>query len=207
MKYPRTFHLPWSLGITDDDKIGSTEHLIGKEIVVMEKMDGENTTIYPDGRYHARSLDSSGYPWQAPMLNDVLPVLYSESGCILKPNQRVCGENMYARHSIPYENLKSWFYAFSVWEEDMCLSFDDVLRTGFEIPPIMYEGVYDESILKEIASSLDTEKCEGYVVRNKNAFHYNDFKYNVMKFVRSNHVTTDIHWTKNWEPNKKINNT
>ena len=43
IKYPRTFHLPWSPGATSDDKmLKSIEHFIGKEVVITEKMDGEN---------------------------------------------------------------------------------------------------------------------------------------------------------------------
>lgn len=42
-KYPRTPHLPWSPGATSDDKyISSFESFRGKQIVVTEKMDGEN---------------------------------------------------------------------------------------------------------------------------------------------------------------------
>ena len=44
--------------------------------------------------------------------------------------------------------------------------------------------------------------CEGYVVRNIEAFHISDFARNVAKCVRENHVQTDEHWTKNWQPNK-----
>lgn len=54
-KYPRTPHLPWSAGKTDDDIVLlSTEHFEGKKVVVTEKLDGENTTMYTD-YLHARS--------------------------------------------------------------------------------------------------------------------------------------------------------
>ena len=46
-KYPRTFHFPWSDSVMGDDHIFTEfENLIGKEVVVTEKMDGENTNIY-----------------------------------------------------------------------------------------------------------------------------------------------------------------
>ncbi len=42
IKYPRTFHLPWSPGLTKDDKrIENLDGFIGREVVVTEKMDGE----------------------------------------------------------------------------------------------------------------------------------------------------------------------
>jgi hypothetical protein len=59
-KYPRTFHLPWSEAVTSDDKVvPSVVHFEGNRVVVTEKMDGENTTMYRD-YVHARSLDSKG---------------------------------------------------------------------------------------------------------------------------------------------------
>lgn len=62
IKYPRTLHLPWSLGRTSDDKVlSSMDHFSGREVVVTEKMDGENTTIYSDG-LHARSTTSQRHP-------------------------------------------------------------------------------------------------------------------------------------------------
>jgi hypothetical protein len=43
VKYPRTWHLPWSPGITKDDRvIPSCDQFVGKNIVVTVKMDGEN---------------------------------------------------------------------------------------------------------------------------------------------------------------------
>ena len=60
IKYPRTPHLPWSLGASSDDKVlPSVGHFEGRQVIVTEKMDGENTTLYRD-HIHARSLDSKG---------------------------------------------------------------------------------------------------------------------------------------------------
>jgi hypothetical protein len=58
IKYPRTPHLPWSPGATSDDIYqGNTSYFENKVVVVTEKMDGENTSIYRDF-VHARSIDS-----------------------------------------------------------------------------------------------------------------------------------------------------
>ena len=63
-KYPKTFHLPWSLGATNDDKIlKSIDHLLGKEVVITEKKDGENCNLYCD-HIHARSLETPHHPSQ-----------------------------------------------------------------------------------------------------------------------------------------------
>ena len=62
VKYPRTWHLPWSPGATKDDRVlPDTAHFNSQEVVVTVKMDGENTTLYPD-YLHARSLDSRNHP-------------------------------------------------------------------------------------------------------------------------------------------------
>ena len=45
-KYPRTMHLPFSEGVTSDDKmIKSLDAFQNCRVIVTEKMDGENTTI------------------------------------------------------------------------------------------------------------------------------------------------------------------
>ncbi|MFE9924807.1 RNA ligase family protein, partial [Streptomyces sp. NPDC005774] len=45
--YPRTPHLPWSPGAASDDiRAGDLSGLRGREVVVTEKLDGENTTLY-----------------------------------------------------------------------------------------------------------------------------------------------------------------
>ena len=50
-KYPRTAHVPWSPGATEDDVIIDTvDCFAGREVVVTEKMDGENTTMYKDNQ-------------------------------------------------------------------------------------------------------------------------------------------------------------
>lgn len=194
-KYPRTFHLPWSEGVTDDDKSHkSVECFSDMDIVVSVKMDGENTSMYRN-KIHARSLDSVHHPsrnwvkmfWNA-IKNDI------------PKGFRICGENLYATHSIHYTELKSYFYGFSVWDEDLCLGWQETLEWFdlLSIRPVevIYEGKFDEVFLRELAKSLDKEKNEGYVIRNKNSFKYEDFSKNVGKYVRKNHVQTDEHWMK-----------
>ncbi len=63
VKYPRTPHLPCSQGRAKDDiALDSIEHLERLEdVVVTEKLDGENTTLYHD-YLHVRSIDSKSHP-------------------------------------------------------------------------------------------------------------------------------------------------
>ncbi|WP_329499427.1 RNA ligase family protein [Kitasatospora herbaricolor] len=191
VQYPRTPHLPWSPGATADDvRTGDLSGLRGAEVVVTEKLDGENTTLYPDG-LHARSLDSAHHPSRT-----WVKALQGRIGPRLAPGLRICGENMFARHSIPYRALESWFYGFSVWDGPRCLGWDDTVRLlrglGVPVPPVLWRGTYDERALR--ALRLDPERQEGYVVRTVEGFERAEFGRRVAKWVRPRHVRTDTHW-------------
>lgn len=206
IKYPRTYHLTYSQGSTSDDKtLSNHDHFNGKEVVLTEKMDGENTTMYSD-YIHARSLDSNHHPSR-----DWIKQFHSTIAYHIPENFRICGENLYALHSINYEKLISYFYGFSIWNSNLCLSWNDTLEY-FEllgITPVkeLYRGIYDEDKIKSILTNLNTDVIEGGVLRLADSFHYNDFKTSVAKYVRKNHVQTDEHWAhKEIIPNKMINN-
>ncbi len=191
-KYPRTPHLPWSQSVNFDDLIGfGTTQFRDKEVVISEKMDGENTSLYRD-KMHARSLDSRHHAsrnwvkaWHANFSRDI------------PEGWRICGENMYAQHSVAYDNLKSYFYGFSIWDENnTCLSWDATLEwfslLGILSPPILFRGVWNEKEVRKL--TIDPDKMEGYVVRLADAFSFEDFSHSVAKWVRKNHVQTNEHW-------------
>ncbi|MEV1001493.1 RNA ligase family protein [Nonomuraea sp. NPDC050202] len=189
--YPRTPHLPWSPGATPDDvRAGDLSGLRGREVVVTEKLDGENTTLYADG-LHARSLDSGHHPSRAWVKG-----LQGRIGGRIPAGWRVCGENMYARHSIAYQGLDSWFYGFSVWDGDRCLDWDRTVAflrgLGIPVPPVSWRGVFDERALRGLR--LDPERQEGYVVRAAEGFGREEFAGRVAKWVRREHVRTGTHW-------------
>ncbi|MFF7360704.1 RNA ligase family protein [Streptomyces sp. NPDC008125] len=192
--YPRTPHLPWSPGATSDDvRVPDLAALAGREVVVTEKLDGENTTLYADG-LHARSPDSAHHPSRG-----WVKALQGRLGSRIPAGWRVCGENVFARHSIPYDRLDSFFYGFSVWDGDRCLGWDRTtafLRgLGIPVPPVLWRGVFDaraERALRKLA--LDTGRQEGYVVRPAAAFGADEFGRVVAKWVRPGHVTTGTHW-------------
>ena len=80
VKFPRTFHMPFSPGATSDDKIlKSLDHFIGLEVVVTEKVDGENTT-FTRTRTHARSVDSANHWSRAPMKRLHSELCWKQSG-------------------------------------------------------------------------------------------------------------------------------
>ena len=45
------------------------------------------------------------------------------------------------------------------------------------------------------AKEVIAEGGEGIVVRNADSFTLNEFPHNIAKYVRSNHVQTDEHWS------------
>ncbi|GED71839.1 2'-5' RNA ligase [Brevibacillus reuszeri] len=195
-KYPRTFHLPWSRSRTDDDKILRTvTHFEGKEVVVTEKLDGENTTLYRD-YIHARSIDSKDHEsrhW--------VKMLHGMISFHIPDGWRICGENVFAKHSIYYETLTSYFYVFSIWNENNeCLSWDETNEwatlLGLEVAPVLYRGIWNEDRVKSCYTKVSVfgGEQEGYVARVADRFLYEDFKWSAAKFVRKNHVQTDQHW-------------
>lgn len=200
VKYPRTFHLPFSYGRTDDDRaLKDCSIFENQEVVISLKMDGENTTGYYDGYIHARSVDSRNHPSRNWVKGFLSAKLFD-----LPKGWRICGENLYAKHSIHYTDLSSYFLAFSIWDEsNHCLSWKDTVEwcqlLDIHTVPILYQGVWDETVAREIAHTIETEKrdsWEGFVVRLADKFHYSQFSKSCAKMVRSNHVQTNTHWIK-----------
>jgi hypothetical protein len=194
VKYPRTYHLPWSPGLTDDDRAHEhTDFFAGKRVIITEKMDGENTTMYRD-YIHARSLDSGSHPSRGWVKN-----LHAQVCGDIPEGWRICGENLYAKHSLGYSSLPSYFMAFSIWDErNYCLSWDDTRLyaevLGLEVVPVLYDGLWDEAYVRGLAGRLDLGVVEGYVVRVADAFSYGQFRRCVGKFVRKEHVGTSHNW-------------
>lgn len=183
VKYPRTYYLPWCIPLKENDRIWNDDsNFLGKRVIVTLKMDGENTTFYSD-YIHARSLE-----WRGHESRDWVKGLWSKVCYLLDENMRICGENLYAVHSIRYENLPSYFLVFSIWVDNRCLSWDETVLyakiIGLEIVPVIYDGIYDKA--KIIAEFSKYEKQhEGYVIRISDEFNYIDFRRSVAKFVRT----------------------
>jgi hypothetical protein len=185
------------LGITDDDERLNDEYTLQrKPVIVTEKLDGENTTMTSDV-CHARSLDSSSHPSR-----DWVTRLWAEKRYRIPPGYSVCGENVFATHSIHYNNLETYFYVFSVWDNDFCLSWDDTVsfcksESLIHVPVLEtfpeWSDNYADYLAKKWIHDSKIER-EGFVVRYTSGFHLSEFGSNVAKWVRQNHVTTDEHW-------------
>ena len=196
IKYQRTLHLSNSLSVHNDDKvIKDLSYLMGEECVFLEKMDGENTNLYRHG-LHARSRTYSYHESRTWVAKKHAEMCYE-----IPEDWRICAENMFALHSIPYENLESFLYIFSIWnEKNYALSWDDTEMWaelfGFPTVKVLYRGTFSIEKVIEITAKLDTSKQEGIVVRPTRSFSFDEFGKVVAKWVRENHVQTNKHWSK-----------
>ena len=181
VKYPRTYHLPWSNLLKDDRKLSDDSFFHGKRVIMTLKMDGENTTMYND-YIHARSLESKSHETR-----NWVKGLWSRISYLLDENMRLCGENLYAVHSIEYNDLPSYFMPFSLWMDNKCLSWDESVEyfkiLGLEHVPVIYDGIYDKDKIIETFSKYEKEH-EGFVIRIADEFNYGEFRRCVAKFVR-----------------------
>jgi hypothetical protein len=202
VKFPRTLHFPWSKNLKNDDRMHpNPEILLDRPLITTVKLDGENTTMYRD-YFHARSVDSKHHDSR-----NWVKALHGQIKYDIPEGWRICGENMYATHSIHYKKLDSYFYVFSIWDENnVALDWQDTRHyaelLGLHTVPFLCMGEY--STLDELRSSVESnideysketgEEVEGYIVRVMDPIPYKDYRRLVAKAVRKDHVNTDEHW-------------
>lgn len=202
IKHPRIYHLPFSPGIGKDDKIiKNLSQFYNNEIVITLKLDGENTNFYKNG-YHARSFTWTFHPsrtW-------IEAYYYSKLQNIIPEGWRICGENMYAKHSIYYKNLESYFYVHSIWNENnICLSWDETTKfcekNELSIVPTLYMGNWNIEKLEKLIKQqyYNNDEIEGFVIRILDKIPYLLYNECVTKWVRKDHVRANEHWR-----NKKV---
>lgn len=197
-KYPRTAHLPFSPGATNDDRIMSAadfERLLAMpEFVVTEKMDGGNLTMMRDD-FYARSLDSKSQPWDSPA-----KALWASLRHDIPEGWRVSGESLYARRSVAYDALDAFFLVFGMWDEDgALLDWDTTAEMtellGLRTVPVLYRGSNSIDALASWQNSGKNENIsEGFVLRSAGRIEAHDFNKLVAKWVRPGHVQTSDDW-------------
>ncbi|WP_291730798.1 RNA ligase family protein [Leisingera sp. F5] len=193
-KYGRTFHLPQSPGATSEDKIMlDTSALMAEpQVVITEKMDGENTTIHSGG-CHPRSPDARYHPsrdWMKAYAAGISPALAE--------GERIAGEYLYARHAIAYTSLPSYFLGFAWIVNGVIQPWEETLsrfgELGIVSVPVLYRGPLSGQVLQGTIAGLDLEAQEGFVVRAARGFAEADMQSLLAKYVRAGHVQTDVHW-------------
>ena len=96
IKYPKTMHLPWSRGYTDDDKIlRNTDHFTDRRSSLPRKWTGEHHDV---PRFHSCEI--------AGQQGSSFPSLCEDAAWGIKhlipEGYRLCGENVYAKHLLLY---------------------------------------------------------------------------------------------------------
>ena len=206
MKYPRTYHWPWSETVHKDDSVlVNPGQFVGQEVIITEKIDGSNTCIH-NGEVYARSTT-------LPSHNGWHSMVRKHHGWkTVDKDIYIFGEDIYGVHSIEYNPVKEdeTFMVFAIINNGIFLSWDNVCSVAAEYDmktvPVIFHGKFDNvetitAFFKQNMgeSNIGPEK-EGFVMRMANSFEMGDFNRFVCKYVRPNHVQTDEHWTRNWKP-------
>lgn len=203
-KYPRTYHVAFSPNsVNPNHRLLTTTHFLNKDLVFTEKMDGGNCSMEQSGIY-ARS--HSGTPDHPSF--DILKSLHASIKSLIPPHIQLFGEILYAKHSIYYDNLPSYFMLFGVrnlrdeyWESWKVVE-EWAKKIGVPTVPVMLHGNFSsETSLRKTIESLakPPSACgntkEGVVFRTESGFSDTEFKDNIAKWVRKDHVQSSNHWT------------
>jgi len=220
MKYPRTPHLPFSPGVTKDDRIISNaglNYLFNCPVIITEKVDGSNICLSANG-IHARSVNGEPRHKSFDLLKAMWASKIHRFNALCWDNTYIYGEWCYAKHSIKYNRLPGYLLIFGVRQSYTWWKWEQVeeLARELDIPtvPMIGSNVFirpngerfttylTSSYLEEMfrqaiinGSLLGGEHIEGFVIRNYYAFDNRDFEMNIAKWVRKDHVQTDVHWT------------
>lgn len=210
VKYPRTFHVPWSSGsrMKNENVISGMDHFKGKEVIVTEKVDGECTSCYND-YIHCRSMDSLSFHPSRTRIK----TLWSEIKSDIPEGWRIVIENAFAKHTIHYKNLPDYHFVIGIWnEKNVCLSWDETVEwtelLGLQTVPVLYKGIYNEKLIQNCYKPISDrgDDMEGYVIRPASDFHYKDFNKSVLKYVGEKFCD---HFSKNesdWNHHSMIRN-
>ena len=160
-KYPRTYHFPFSAGVTNDDRVAdSMSNLVGCEIVITEKLDGSNASLTKNGVYGRSHADFSKNPWDREMW-----LIHDRIKFDIPEDVFIFGENMEGIHSITYNNLTSYFYIFGIRDGEIWLPWESVEEWSYllDLPtvPVLFKGqVTSEKELKDLHNDIEIKKNE-----------------------------------------------
>ncbi|MGH1337317.1 MAG: RNA ligase family protein [Aureispira sp.] len=203
-KYGRTYHLPFSKGVTNDDRVcWNWEAVLEQEILITEKLDGENTCLKADGVYARSHASTTRNPWAKNAW-----AIWERIGHSLG-RLEIFGENLYGIHSIEYEQLPAHFFVLGIRDEGRWLAWEEVVFYAecldlFTVP-LLEQGCFSQEELGTAIAHIMSYgsafggACEGIVLRPSSGFSVEKFPQKVLKYVRENHVKTDEHWTKHWK--------
>ena len=163
-KYSRTYHYPFSPGTSGDDRINHdywSDIQQIKTIVHTEKLDGENNCISKLGVFARSHAAPTTSPWTA-TLREFWHRVRSDLA-----NLEVFLENLYAIHSLKYQNLDSHFYVFAIRDSGRWLSWEEV---KFYASMIDLPTVPEISVEPTPTDKVVFEKQIGRLVSGSGAF-------------------------------------
>lgn len=215
-KYGRTYHYPFSPGTTSDDRINANwwQDIANiSSLIHTEKLDGENNCLNRQGVF-ARSHGAVTQSAWTQQIRQRWQLIRHDLHDI-----ELFGENLYAIHSIEYQHIEDYFFVFAVRHQGYWLSFEEVkfYAALFDFPTvpeiilprlntpdqysqqIIQTAQHDSQFKARDTKTLQMCSMEGIVSRNAQAFPVSTFSHNVFKYVRKDHVKTDIHWKRHWQ--------
>lgn len=212
MKYPRTYHLTFSPGATNDDKkLNDDSCFLNKEIIITSKMDGSNVCLTSEecfARSHSKSPKHLSF--------DLLKQIHSNIKKDISPNFNLFGEYLFAKHAIHYSFLPSYLMIFGIVDikNQQWLSWQEVSEyceyLKLETVPQLFKGSFSskkelEIKIKSLAleKEFNEDEREGVVIRNYDSFSVQEFSSNCAKYVRANHVACG---SEHWKNQKIIKN-
>lgn len=212
-KYPRTPHLPFSPGVHRDDRQWAHSNtLVGRSVVVTEKLDGSGVCLAAENLYARSRASSPNHPSFAALW----PVYHQVRAALVhREHLSLFGEWCFAVHAVWYPQMPvgGWLRLFAVRDErdQSWLSFNQVREVaavvGVPVVPVDAEVVVEsaqhlEEVVLEVAGrpSAFGPVREGVVVRNADGFSDEEFGENVAKWVRRDHVAGE-HWSR-FEPRR-----
>ena len=207
-KYPRTPYWPYSPGKRRHDGVHpNPDRFVDVPVVVTEKLDGGNTLLHA-GKVYGRSISApSDGKWMA-------MVKKHHAWKVTEPDVYLYGEDIYGVHSIAYGPVPEdrTFYAFAL--RDVVGAFAPFAaleayaeQHGIPVVPVLFRGQFRSvSAIRAFVERAHGESSvlggerEGVVMRLARGFPASEFRDAMCKSVRADHVQSDKHWSKNWQP-------
>lgn len=170
LKYPRTPHMEGSRLQVGDEDLSQIpfRHIFGRNIVIEEKIDGANCGISFDGDGNLL-LQSRGHyltggyrEHHFNLLKQWATIHVDKLFDALSDRYVMYGEWMYAKHTVFYDELPSYFMEFDIYDRERGVFLDTPSRRKItdkigiiSSVPVIGQGLYDnkEDILKLIGHS------------------------------------------------------
>ena len=176
IKYPRTRHLEGSRLQAGDEDLSQVpfREILGRYIVIEEKIDGANSAISFDGdgnlllQSRGHYLIGGNRERHYNLLKQWANIHKDRFFDVLGSRYIMYGEWMYAKHTVFYDALPDYFMEFDIYDRDRDVFLDTrsrrALTAKMEIVssvPVLGEGVYQNK--KDVLALL---KDSNYITSN-----------------------------------------